>query len=127
MIRARIAVLIALVLPIAGYSQSPDAPKDRITVVGNVNKPGVYAAATVMDALKQAGGLGMFKPANVYIYRADDQGAKHEIPVAISGILKRKTPDVKLSPGDILFVPDQKNVKPEQRMGARLILAGLVN
>jgi polysaccharide export outer membrane protein len=87
-----------------------------VVVTGNVHLSGVYPVqdtgnTTVLTAIAQAQGMGDFKPPMVYIYRPDDQGVKHEIPVNIKGILARKIPDVQLQAHDVLYVPDNNGKK----------------
>lgn len=89
-----------------------------VVVTGNVHMSGVYpvqdsGTTTVLTAIAQAQGFGDFKPPKVYIYRPDDQGVKHEIPVDIKAILARRKPDVILQARDVLYVPDdglKKNI-----------------
>jgi len=81
-----------------------------VVVTGNVNSSGVFpvqdtGTTTVLTAIGQAQGMGQFKPPVVYIYRPDEQGVKHEIPVNIKAILQRKKPDVTLQARDVLYVP----------------------
>ena len=87
-----------------------------VVVTGNVHLSGVYpvqdtGTTTVLTAIAQAQGFGDFKPPKVYIYRPDDQGVKHEIPVDITAILQRKSPDVTLQSRDVLYVPDNNRKK----------------
>jgi polysaccharide export outer membrane protein len=87
-----------------------------VVVAGNVKVSGIFpvqdaGTTTVMTAIAQAQGLGDYKPDIVYIYRPDDQGVKHEIPVPLKEILKRKTPDVTLQARDVLYVPDANGKK----------------
>jgi polysaccharide export outer membrane protein len=82
-----------------------------VVVTGNVHLSGVYpvqegGTTTVLTAIGQAQGMGDFKPPVVYIYRPDEQGVKHEIPVDIKSILARKKADVTLQARDVLYVPD---------------------
>jgi polysaccharide export outer membrane protein len=82
-----------------------------IVVTGNVHLSGVYpvqdtGTTTILTAIAQAQGLGEFKPPKVYVYRPDEQGVKHEIPVDLRSILQRKQPDVTLQARDVLYVPD---------------------
>jgi polysaccharide export outer membrane protein len=89
-----------------------------VVVTGNVHASGVFpvqdsGTTTVLTAIAQAQGFGDFKPPKVYIYRPDEQGIKHEIPIDIKSILARKAPDVTLQARDVLYVPDnnlKKNI-----------------
>jgi polysaccharide export outer membrane protein len=88
----------------------PSAP--RITVAGNVKKPGSYplkenSEMTVMKAIAMAEGTVQFSGSKAYIYRVDDPtGKKNEIEVPLADILKRKAQDVPLVAKDILYIPD---------------------
>jgi polysaccharide export outer membrane protein len=88
----------------------PDAGK--IYVVGSVKKPGSFpmqesAETTVMQILALAEGLAPFASKLAYVYRRDPAtGTKHEIPIPLRDIMKRKAPDVPLQTNDILYVPD---------------------
>ena len=88
----------------------PSAP--RITVTGNVKKPGSYpvkenSEMTVMKAIAMAEGTAQFYGNKAYIYRADDTtGKKKEIEVPLADILKRKTQDIALLPRDVLYITD---------------------
>jgi len=91
-----------------------------VVVSGNVRDPGVFpvqesGTTTVLTAIAQAKGLGDFQPANVYILRPDDQGARHEIEVDLKSILKRKKPDVVLQAKDMLYIPLNNRAKNTDR------------
>lgn len=84
----------------------PDAGK--IFVVGNVRKPGAFLVRdgsedSVLKLVALAEGLAPFSYKQAFIYRD-----KQEIPIELDQILKRKTPDVPLEVGDVLYVPDNK-------------------
>lgn len=83
----------------------------KVFVVGNVKKPGAYPVGgknecTLLKVLAYAEGLTPFAYNTAYIYRRDDGGAKHDIPVELNKIMMRKSPDVVLMPNDILYIPD---------------------
>jgi polysaccharide export outer membrane protein len=87
----------------------PDVGK--IIVAGSVAHPGPYPildgnANTVTTAIAQAQGTIQFYSHQAFIYRPDDKGVLHEIPVDLGKILARKVPDVTLQAKDILYVPD---------------------
>jgi len=93
----------------------------QIVVTGNVAQPGSYpildpSTTTVNSMIAQAKGLAQYYGHVAYIYRADDQGNRHEIPVDLWGIQKRKSPDVGLQAKDILFVPDSSGRRITQEM-----------
>lgn len=84
----------------------------KIFVVGSVKKPGAYpiqgtSGATVLQLLALAEGLVPYASEQAFIYRRDvTTGAKHEIPLQLKKIMKRKAPDAPLQANDILYVPD---------------------
>jgi len=87
----------------------PDVGK--FIVAGSVNHPGPYPmldgnSNTVTTAIAQAQGTMQYFSHKAYIYRPDEQGALHEIPVDLGKILSRKAPDVTLQAKDILYIPD---------------------
>jgi polysaccharide biosynthesis/export protein len=85
----------------------------NVYVVGSVKKPGVFpvretAHSSVLRALAVSEGLLPFAGQTAYIYRRQDaQTAANEIPVELKKITDRKSPDVPLLPGDVLYVPDR--------------------
>jgi len=85
---------------------------DMVYVVGEVKKAGGFPLnereeLSVLQAVSLAEGLQpTAAPAGVQILRArEPAGGRKEIPVDLKRILSGKTPDVKLQPDDILFVP----------------------
>ena len=100
-----------LVLQGGDIVRVPDA--GQIFMVGNVNHPGPFsitnnADMSMMKALSIAGGLSAFASHTAYIYRADSNDShKSEIPVKLSKILARKSPDVPLYANDMVYVPNR--------------------
>jgi polysaccharide biosynthesis/export protein len=90
----------------------PEARK--IYVTGNVKKPGAFPVRdgteiTVMKALALSEGLAPFPQKLAYIYRPDESPAgRREIPVELSKIVARKSPDIPLEAGDVLYVPEDR-------------------
>jgi protein involved in polysaccharide export with SLBB domain len=85
----------------------------KIYVVGYVKTPNAYkiqdgSEITVMQMMALTGGLAQYAGKVAYIYRPDAAGAKTEIPVPLSKILARKSPDVPLLANDIFYVPDSR-------------------
>jgi polysaccharide export outer membrane protein len=84
----------------------------KIYVVGNVKKPGAFpvqgggSETTVLQMLALAEGLSPYASKQAYIYRQEAAGAKNEIPVPLSKIMKRQAADVPLAANDILYIPD---------------------
>ena len=89
----------------------PEAGK--ITVVGNVNRPGAFPVReagdhTVLKLIALSEGLMPYAEKIAYIVRRDENGVAQELPVELDQIMKRESPDVTLTPGDILYIPDNK-------------------
>jgi polysaccharide export outer membrane protein len=90
----------------------PEAGK--VFVVGNVKKPGAFAVqdgaeTSVMRMLAVAEGLAPFAGKQAFIYRREGDGSKNEIPIALSKIMERKSPDATLLPNDVLYIPDSRS------------------
>lgn len=89
----------------------PEAGK--VYVVGSVKKPGAFPVreadqSSVLRALALSEGLLPYAGNFAYIYRRQDTKAPaNEIPVELKKIIDRKSSDVTLLPGDILYVPDR--------------------
>lgn len=88
----------------------PDVGK--VFVVGNVKTPGAFPLqdadeTTVLKALALSQGLSPYAAKIAYIIRRDDRtGHKNEIPIELTRIMQRKSPDVTLLANDILYIPD---------------------
>jgi len=106
----------SLNIKLTGGEEIRIPPADTIVVTGNVKTPGVYpvresGTSTVLTAIGQAQGWGMYIPTRAYIYRYDQQGQRHEIEVPLKAIRKRKQPDVVLQAKDILYLPENPTAK----------------
>jgi polysaccharide biosynthesis/export protein len=107
----------------------PIAPK--IYVIGNVRKSGAYPVqnsdeTTVLQMLALAEGLSAFATKEAYIYRREPSGARNEIPVPLSKIMQRKSPDVTLVANDIFYIPDNKGKRLAAETVEHLAAAGTV-
>lgn len=85
----------------------------RVSVVGNVKKPGVFplreaGQSTVLQMLALAEGLAPFPGKLAYIYRRAQDGSRTELPIELESILKRQHADVAVLEDDILYIPDNK-------------------
>lgn len=106
------AAVPELNLTLAGGEEIRVPEAGRIFVVGSVKKPGSFPLqdagdTTVMQILALAEGLAPFASQTAYVYRRDeDTGTRHEIPIELKRIMKRKAPDVPLAANDILYIPD---------------------
>jgi polysaccharide biosynthesis/export protein len=89
----------------------PEAGK--VFVVGNVKVPGAFpihdaSDSTVLKVIALTQGLAPYASNQAYICRRDaGTGAQSEIPVDLTKIMQRKSPDVPLEANDILYVPDR--------------------
>jgi polysaccharide export outer membrane protein len=98
----------------------PEAP--RITVAGNVKRPGSYpvkesSELTVIKAIALGEGLSQFYGNVAYIYRVDEgKGTKNEIEIPLKKILDRKSPDVALQARDVLYIPDSSGKRSWDRI-----------
>ena len=85
----------------------------KIFVLGNIHKPGAFpvrdpADNTVLKMVALSEGLMPFSMKIAYIVRRQEGEKPREIPVELAKIMERKSPDVPLEVGDILYVPDNK-------------------
>jgi polysaccharide biosynthesis/export protein len=105
----------------------PEAGK--VFVLGNVKKPGAFAAqdgadTTVLKALAVAEGLTPYAGKQAYIYRREASGTKNEIPIQLKQIMDRKAPDVPLIADDILYIPDAKGTRATLATLEKLLIFG---
>jgi len=85
----------------------------KIFVLGNVRKPGAFpvrdpADNTVLKLVALSEGLMPFSMKLAYIVRRHAGEKTQEIQIELANIMERKSPDVALEVGDILYVPDNK-------------------
>ena len=83
----------------------------KVFVVGNVKRPGAFAVqdggeTSVMKVLALAEGLAPYAGKQAYIYRREAAGSRNEIPIELSKIMERKSPDAPLLANDVLYIPD---------------------
>jgi len=102
-------------LLLTGREQIRVPERGRFYVVGNVKKPGSFPyheakEDTVLKALALSEGLLPYSNSKAYILRKQ-AGVSSEIPVELKRLMLRKTPDVGLLEGDILYVPDAKGAR----------------
>lgn len=86
----------------------------RVTVMGNVERPGMFPVGdadgkmTLRKALALAEGLSPFANKEAYLYRPREGGGQEELQIPLRDIMDRKQEDVALMAGDILYVPDNR-------------------
>jgi polysaccharide biosynthesis/export protein len=104
-------------IPLNGGEQIRVPEGGKIFVVGTVKKPGSFTMhdagdATVLKAIALSEGLDSFPSKVAYIYRQEaGKSQKDEIPIQLSAIIDRKTPDLPLEPNDILYIPQNNGKK----------------
>jgi polysaccharide biosynthesis/export protein len=119
-------------LPLHGGEEIRVPQQGRLSVVGNVRKPGLFPInrdeqPTVLNAVAETQGLTQYASKRAYIYRsADAHHAKQEIPVELAKIMDRKAPDVPLEAGDILYIPDDHSKRMTLGLVDKLFAAGSI-
>jgi len=103
----------ALNLRLLGNEEIRVPVADKIFVLGNIRKPGAFpirdpADKTVLKMVALSEGLMPFSQKTAYIVRRREGETPQEIPIELAKIMDRKSPDVPLEVGDILYVPDNK-------------------
>jgi polysaccharide biosynthesis/export protein len=101
----------------------------RVFVVGNVKKPCNYLIAdgsesSVLKAMSYAEGLMTYSSKSAYIYRREANGSRNEVEIPLHNILARKTGDVPLLAGDILYVPENGSRKAVMSTLGKVLLIG---
>jgi len=83
----------------------------KFNIVGQVTKPGTYPlteSMTVLDAIAQAGGLGIYaKSSAIYVLRLRPDGSSVQLPFHYKQVLKglNLSQNVKLQARDTIVVP----------------------
>ena len=100
-------------LRLAGNEEVRVPVAGKIFVLGNVRKPGAFPVRdphdnTVLKMVALSEGLMPFSEKVAYIVRRQEGEKPLEIPIELAKIMERKSPDVALEIGDILYVPDNK-------------------
>lgn len=85
----------------------------KIFVLGNIHKPGAFPVrspedSTVLKMVALSEGLMPYSQKIAYIVRRREGATPQEIPIELAKIMERKSPDVPLEVGDILYIPDNK-------------------
>ena len=100
-----------------------------VVAAGRGNRPGAYpvedgVATSVLRVLALAQGLSPTAGSKAYIYRRQDSGRAHAIPIEISRIVERKAPDPPLTANDVLYVTGKRNRRLGTAMLEELLLFG---
>jgi polysaccharide export outer membrane protein len=80
----------------------------KITVFGQVQKPGIYLYKdnmTIIQAITTAGGFTELADQNGTIVTRFKDGRKHRVPVKVQDIGEGRAQNFMLRPGDVVFVP----------------------
>jgi polysaccharide export outer membrane protein len=80
----------------------------RISVVGQVQKPGTFpysSGLTVVEAIAAASGFSENAAADRAIVTRVVDGQVVEIPVPLQEVMRGRAPNLRLWPSDTVFVP----------------------
>jgi protein involved in polysaccharide export with SLBB domain len=99
------------------FASTAIAQTSTVSVQGGVNRPGAYfvdpVGETLSTAIRKAGGV-IPGASRAVIYRSDDHGVPHEIPVMLQPILDHRATDMTVKPGDVVYVPANGTKSPTQ-------------
>jgi len=87
-----------------------DQPSKKITVIGQVAKPGTFSFAAnmnVVEAITLAGGFTPYAAKNRTTITRVERGQKSSFEVPVADIGEGKARNVILRPGDIISVPER--------------------
>jgi polysaccharide export outer membrane protein len=99
------------------YLQNPqvsvfirDFGSKKVSVIGAVGKPGVYAMLgprTLLQILSEAGGLGKEAGSHLFVIRSSSSGTTEALPVNVEDLLVSRDPTLNLpvQAGDVISVP----------------------
>jgi len=88
-----------------------EVKSQKFSIIGQVAKPGSYPISesmTVLDAIAQAGGVGIYAKSNsIYVLRMRPDGSSVQLPFHYKQVLKgaNLSQNVKLQPRDTIVVP----------------------
>lgn len=88
-----------------------EARSSRVSVLGKVQKPGIFpmdGPMYVLQALAMAGGVTPFASSkSVRIIRVDNEGNQHALPFNYDRVMDGKSleQNILLEPGDVVLVP----------------------
>ena len=103
-----LALVLVGLLPLPATAQTQQTPL-TVTIVGAVNKPGVYqmpsTGLTLLQALAISGGLQPTANSSGAKVVRQAPGAVLTIPIDLRSILSGKQRDVLLQPGDVISIP----------------------
>jgi polysaccharide biosynthesis/export protein VpsN len=82
----------------------------RITVLGQVTKPGTFpytTGLTLIQAISQAGGLSAIANLNKVNLTRRVSGGSRTVVISIGSIMEGRSPDIQLQSGDRIFVHER--------------------
>lgn len=109
-LRDKIAIALAEFMPSPEVSVIVTEVRSyRISVLGEVNKPGVIqlkSDTTILEALAMAGGFRDFaSPSKILIFRKDSYGGTHKIGFNYNRAVRGQEDNMALRSGDVIVVP----------------------
>jgi polysaccharide biosynthesis/export protein len=87
-----------------------EATSKRISVLGAVAKPGtlsIVAGMTIVQAVSQAGGFTPLASKDETVVTRRVKGKLQRYRITMTEITRGNAEDIKVSPGDIIFVPER--------------------
>ena len=100
-----------------GYLRNPqvsvlvkDQPSKKVTITGQVAKPGIYNFSppmSIVDGITQAGGFSPLAAKNDTTVTRIENGQKTTTKVAVEDIGRGRAKNFYLRPGDIIDVPER--------------------
>ncbi len=87
-----------------------EQPSKRITVIGQVQKPGSYlyrSSMTIVDAIAEAGGFTPIASKNNVAIQRHSKGEEKAFQVEVNNIGAGRAPNVPVRPGDVITVPER--------------------
>jgi polysaccharide export outer membrane protein len=86
-----------------------DVRSFRVSVLGEVNKPGVLqlkSETSILEALAMSGGFRDFaSPSKIAVFRKDTYGNTHRLRFNYNRVLKGEEDNLALKSGDVIVVP----------------------
>jgi polysaccharide export outer membrane protein len=109
-LRDKVAVALAEFMPNPEVSvMITEVRSYRVSVLGEVNKPGVLqlkAETSILEALAMAGGFRDFaSPSKITVFRKDSYGNTHKLRFNYNKALRGDEDNLALKTGDVIVVP----------------------
>jgi polysaccharide export outer membrane protein len=109
-LRDKISVALAEFMPNPEVSVIvTDVRSYRVSVLGEVNKPGVLqlkSETTILEAIAMSGGFRDFaSPSKIVVFRKDTYGNTHKLSFNYNRALRGQEDNLTLRSGDVIVVP----------------------